>query len=257
MPETSGLKRRLRDGEAAVGCWLWLNSGIAAELMSLAGYDCAMIDLEHGFGTLGEAVQIMHALRRGPTAPLMRVPANDPVWLKRALDTGVEGVMIPAVDSVADAEAAVRACRYPPAGERGMAVSVVRAADYGHDWQSYLERADEDLVVIVQIETRGGVDGLEGIAAVEGVDMLFIGPFDLSASLGHSGEPDHPEVHEVIQRIEQAARDAGKMLGSIPTPKRPAAELIARGYNLVLADGDLTLLRDAAAESVRRIRRGD
>ncbi|MHC4984251.1 MAG: HpcH/HpaI aldolase family protein, partial [Planctomycetota bacterium] len=184
----------------------------------------------------------------------MRVPANDPVWIKRALDTGIAGIMIPAVGGAAEAEAAVAACRYPPRGHRGMAPTIVRASGYGADWRGYVDKAAEELLVICQIETRQAVEEAAGIASVDGVDMLFLGPFDLSAALGQLGAPDHPEVRTRITEVEQAAKAAGKRLGGIPTPGRTAEALFAAGYDLVLADFDVVLLRDGAHASVARLR---
>lgn len=253
MNEDAVLKARLGTGRPTLGCWLHLFSPLAAEILSQAGYDCVMIDLEHGAGSLMDAVSLMHAVQGRTCAPLIRVPANDPVWIKRALDLGIAGIMIPALDNAAEAEAAVGACRYPPQGRRGMAPTIVRASAYGADWCGYVERAAKDLLVICQIETAGAVRNASEIAAVEGVDMLFLGPFDLSAALGRMGEPDHPEVRNRIEQVEQAAKAAGKHLGGIPTPGRTAEALFAAGYDLVLADFDVLLLRDAARSSVARL----
>ena len=159
-----------------MGCWLHLFSPLAAEIMAQAGYDCVMIDLEHGAGTLMDAISLMHAVQGRDCAPLIRVPSNDPDWIKRALDTGAAGIMIPAIGSAAEAEAAVGACRYPPQGHRGMAPTIVRASGFGSDWRTYVETSAEDLLVICQVETGGAVAEAAGIAAIEGVDMLFIGP---------------------------------------------------------------------------------
>jgi 2-keto-3-deoxy-L-rhamnonate aldolase RhmA len=248
------LKTRFGAGQRAIGCWLHLVSPIAAEVVSQAGYDCVMIDLEHGPAGLMDAVQLMHAVQGRDCAPLLRVPANDPVAIKRALDIGVEGIMVPAVNSAAEAAAAVEACRYPPRGSRGLAPIIVRAADYGVGWRDYVERADDELLIICQIETGAAVEAAGAIAALEGVDMLFLGPFDLSASLGHLGAPDHPEVLARIEAVEQAAKAAGVRLGGIPTPERGAEALFAAGYDLVLADFDVLLLRDAARAAVARLR---
>ncbi len=255
MNEGAALKARLGTGRPALGCWLHLFSPLAAEVVAQAGYDCVLIDLEHGAGGLMDAVSLMHAVQGRACAPLMRVPANDPVWIKRALDIGIAGIMIPAVDNAAEAEAAVAACRYPPEGRRGMAPTIVRASAYGADWRGYVERAaKEDLLVICQVETAAGVRNAAEIAAVEGLDLLFLGPFDLSAALGRMGEPDHPEVRRSIEQVERAAKAAGKALGGIPTPDRSAEALFAAGYDLVLADFDVLLLRDAARSSVARLR---
>ena len=254
MREGATLKARLGSGPPAVGCWLQLFSPLAAEILAQAGYDCVMIDLEHGAGSVMDAVSLMHAVQGENCAPLMRVPSNDSVWIKRALDTGIAGIMIPAISSAAEAEAAVDACRYPPRGHRGMAPTIVRASSYGADWRGYVEKSAGELLVICQVETGQAVEEAAEIASVEGVDMLFIGPFDLSAALGRIGEPDHPEVRARITDVEQAAKAQGKRLGGIPTPGRTAEALFADGYDLVLADFDVALLRDGARSSVERLR---
>ena len=254
MPAEFPLKRELLAGRPAFGCWLELFSPLAAEIVAQAGYDCVMIDLEHGPGSLMDAIALFHAVQGAGAAPLLRVPANDPVALKRALDIGPAGVMIPAVNARAEAEAAVAACRYAPRGVRGMAAPVVRASRYGADWQTYVQNAHETLLVICQIESRAAVEAVEEIAAVQGVDMLFVGPFDLSANVGHLGEPDHPEVRELIAAVERAAKAAGKLLGAIPTPGRGVEDLLAAGYDLLLPDMDSLMLRDAARAALARWR---
>ncbi len=253
MAASGSFKRRLAEGPSAVGCWLHLFSPIAAEIVAGTGYDCVMIDLEHGPGSPMDALALLQAIQGHPCAPLLRVGANDPVEIKRVLDLGLAGIMIPSVDTPAAAADAVAACRYPPQGRRGMAPTIVRASDYGKDWRGYVERADRDLLVICQIESAEAVAAAAEIAAVDGVDMLFLGPFDLSAALGHPGQPDHPEVRRRIEAVEAAARAAGCLLGGIPTPERGADQLFAAGYDLVLADFDLVLLRDAARSSLDRL----
>jgi len=184
----------------------------------------------------------------------MRVPSNDEVALKRALDTGVAGVMVPAVNTADEAAAAVAACHYPPRGRRGMAAAIVRGADYGLRAAEYTQSAGEELLVMCQIESAEAVENVTAIAGTEGVDMLFVGPFDLSANLGHVGEPDHPEVRAAIARVEAAAKAAGTRLGAIPTPERTPAELVAAGYELIIVDADVLLLRDGAQASLAKLR---
>lgn len=248
------LKRRLRAGEPVFGCWLELFSPIAAEVVALAGYDCVLVDLEHGPGSTMDALAVLQAAAARDCAALVRVPANDPVAIKKALDIGVAGVMVPSVDSAAEATSAVSACRYPPRGRRGMAAGIVRASGYGTHLSDYLARAEQDLLIICQIESAAAVENAAAIAAVDGVDLLFVGPFDLSASCGHLGEPDHPEVQAMIGRVEAAARAAGTALGALPTPERPAAKLLAAGHRLLLADVDVALLGDAARANVASFR---
>ncbi len=247
-------KRRVTSGQPVVGCWLEMCSPIAAEVIAQAGYDAVLIDLEHGPGSILDAVALMHAVQARACAPLIRVPSNDPVILKRVLDIGVVGVMIPAVNTAAEATAAVAACRYPPKGIRGMATSIVRASDYGANSRDYLAAADDSLLIMCQIESAEAVDNVAAIAATEGVDLLFIGPSDLSASLGYPGEPDHPEVRKKMAQVEAAAKQAGRALGGIPTPERSAEDLLAAGYGLILADSDVGLLGGSARARVKALR---
>jgi 2-keto-3-deoxy-L-rhamnonate aldolase RhmA len=135
-----------------------------------------------------------------------------------------------------------------------MAATIVRASNFGADWEAYVERIEREVLVICQIESQGAVENVEAIAATEGLDMLFVGPFDLSASLGYLGQPDHREVRGAIDRIEAAAKSAGALLGGISTPGRTSGELLAQGYDLILPDGDVALLRDGARASVRALR---
>jgi 4-hydroxy-2-oxoheptanedioate aldolase len=227
---------------------------LAAEIVSQAGYDCVMIDLEHGPGSVLDAIGQMQAIQGRDCTALLRVPENSPLWLKKVLDAGVGGVMVPAVNSATEAKAAVAACRYAPRGMRGMAATVVRASNYGADWKDYIGRAEAELLILCQIESRAAVEAAADIAGVDGVDMIFVGPFDLSASLGHLGQPDHPEVRAAIAAVEKAAKAAGKLLGAIPTPERSAKDLYDAGYDLVLADSDVALLRDGTRRGCQALR---
>jgi 2-keto-3-deoxy-L-rhamnonate aldolase RhmA len=248
------LKRQLREQGPGIACWLMLGSTGVTEIVARAGYDAVMIDMEHGPMGFSEVTEMLRALNGFQVAPLARVPANDPVDLKRILDTGVTGVMVPAVHGAADAQRAVAGCRYPPEGHRGLAATVVRATGHGAHWQDYLAEIGRRLTVICQIESPEGVEKVEAIAAVDGVDMLFVGPFDLSAQLGYLGQPDHPEVQRAVQRIERAAKDAGKLLGGIATPERGPERLVEAGYDLLIPDADVAHLRGGAEASVARFR---
>lgn len=247
-------KSRLAHGQAAAGCWINLFNPMAAEMVAQAGYDFVMIDMEHGPGAFMDAIAVMQAINADACEPLLRVSANDPVLIKRALDAGATGLMVPAVNSRQEAEAAVAACRYPPAGVRGVAPTIVRASRYGAEWQDYAARANEDTLVICQIESETALEAAVDIAGVEGVDMLFIGPFDLSASMGFLGQPDHPEVRSRIETVEKIAKGAGRLLGGIPTGERSAKDLYEAGYDLVLAGSDLLLLREALYADAARLR---
>ena len=241
------LRRRLYDGATAIGFWSELCAPLATEVLAGTGFDFCVIDHEHGPGGPFEAMQIMMSLKGSACAPLIRVPENNPVPIKRALDTGAEGLVIPAVNSAEEAGAAVAACLYPPAGMRGNAVPVVRASAYGAHAADYAAQADRELLIICQIEAAQAVQNVEAIAAVERVDMLFIGPMDLSGDMGFIGQPDHPEVRRAIAHVEQVAKDNGKLLGTITTPKRSIGDLAAAGHRLIAAASDTGLLQSAAA----------
>jgi 4-hydroxy-2-oxoheptanedioate aldolase len=252
---SESFKGRLGQGRGLVGVWIESYDPVAAEILGTAGYDCAMIDLEHGPGSYRDAQLVMQAMRGTACAPLIRVPVSNRVEIKRALDIGAVGVMCPSISTVEEAREAANACRYPgKGGVRGMAPTIVRAADWGRDWQGYIQRSNEQVLTIVQIETREGVENAAAIAAVEGVDMLFIGPMDLSGDLGRTGNPDHDDVQQAIRRIEQATRGAGKLLGAVPTGAHSARALLGRGYDLVIPDVDTLLLRDGARASLAALR---
>lgn len=254
MYRENGFKQRLLTGGRGYGCWLHLCSPIAAEVLALAGYDAMVIDHEHGSGDLVGAIQIMQAMSATPASPIIRVPWNDPVALKRALDTGPEGVMIPSINSADEARAAVAACRYPPDGMRGAAYGLVRASDYGMAAKAYFDKARDNLLVICQIETAEAVDAIPDIAAVDGVDMLFIGPIDLSGSIGKLGRFDDAAVIALRERAEDAIKAAGKLLGGLAVPNLGVADMAARGYDFVTAASDITLLRDAALAQLKIMR---
>ena len=245
------IKERLKAGEKVLGGWVYGLSPVTSEIMAIAGYSALLIDQEHGPTEL----QMIHsqtvaAESRGAQV-LVRVPSHDPNHVKRLLDMGISSVMFPMVDSVADAEAVVAACYYPPRGRRGLATGGIRASGYGHDTKGYFDGIPVRQMVIAQIETKGGLEAVEKIAAVDGVDMLFVGPNDLSTALGHFGQGDHPTVRTAIDRIIAAAKAKGKWLGTVPTKERDAKTLFALGFDLVISGSDVALLREAAANHVK------
>jgi 4-hydroxy-2-oxoheptanedioate aldolase len=245
MYRENTLKRRLRNGETCYGAFLGLASPAAAEIVAHAGFDCVLIDHEHGPGTLADGAALLRAVQTTPCTALIRVPWNDAVYVKRILDLGMEGVMFPAVSSAEEARAAVSACRYPPEGTRGCAASIVRASRFGME-KDYIRNADENLLVICQIETLQGVEAIPDIARVPGVDMLFVGPFDLSGSIGRLGQFDHPDVRDLLMQAERAILDSGCPYGTMPNPVRSVAALREAGCRLIVPGSDVMLLRDAA-----------
>lgn len=249
------LKDRLRAGETCYGAWLGMASQTAAEIVALAGFDCVVIDHEHGPGTLAEGLAVTRVVQSTPCTALMRVPWNDAVYVKRVLDFGVEGIMFPAVNSAEEARAAVSACRYPPEGARGCAIPFVRASRYGLA-DGYQAGCGDNLLVICQIESAQAVEAVPDIARVPGVDMLFVGPYDLSGSIGRLGEFDSPEVRSLVMRAEQAILDSGALYGTLPNPVRSLDALRDVGCNLLVPGSDIGLLRDAALAQVAALRGG-
>lgn len=249
--KSNHLKAKLAGGGKALGCWLFIGNPVVAEVIGLSGFDCVVIDHEHGPGDFQTAISLMQAVRAGgDTTCLMRVPVNDAVYIKRVLDIGAEGIVVPMVESAEQARAAVAACRYPPEGIRGCASSLVRASRYGLDEATYLAEANQGLMVICQIETQRGIDNLEAIAAVDGVDMLFIGPSDLAASQGYLRDRSNPAFTALLKGLQERIGRAGVKAGTVPRADADSAALLGDGYDLVVGASDIGLLRDGARAQV-------
>jgi len=251
----NAVKRRLNAGEKTSGAWLSLCSPIAAEIMADAGFDWLLIDMEHGHGDYQTLLAQLQAIEGSGTVPLVRVQGNDPMVIKRVLDLGAYGAMIPWVSGRKECEAAAAACKYPPDGLRGMAGSH-RAAGFGRFGADYWKRANTEVLVIVQIETVAALRDIDAMLAVPGVDVAFVGPTDLSAALGHVGDPKHPEVAEAIATIERAAQKAGVALGTISRGVEDAKPLYARGYQMITLASDAGLVTQGAGAAVTQFRVG-
>jgi 2-keto-3-deoxy-L-rhamnonate aldolase RhmA len=245
------IKERLKAGEKVLAGWIFGLSPVTMEVMALAGYDALLIDQEHGAVDMEKVYLLMLAAEGRGGQVMMRVPSHDPNHVKRVLDLGMQTVMFPMVDSAADAKAVVAACLYPPKGRRGLATGGIRASGWGIDTKGYISGIPDRQLIMCQIETPGGLHAVEEIAGVEGVDLLFVGPNDLSASLGHFGDQDHPDVRAAIDRIVKAAKAKGKFLGTVPTKQRDAKALFAAGFDLVVSGSDVALLREAAVAHVK------
>jgi len=244
------LKKKMLAGNQTLSCWLHLGSTVSAEIMSLVGYDGAVIDMEHSPIDYLGATTLMQAMSASDTSPVMRVPWNDQVEIKRALDTGVQGIIIPSVDTVEAAKAAVSACLYPPRGIRGVAHILNRASSYGLESDAYLEGEARELLIVCQVESLEAVSNIEDIAAVDGIDMLFVGPIDLSSSAGKIGDFDNPIFIDAVARAEKVIGESGKLLGGIPRLGDSPRDMFARGYNFVVTSSDVLLLRDAAIKNI-------
>lgn len=239
-------RRRLRRAPAPLGTWLMSGTASTAEALGRAGFDWLLLDQEHVPLDQRDTLQLLQAIAGTHAAPVVRLPANEMVAFKRALDLGAQTVMVPFVDSAEDARRAVSHAKYPPEGQRGFA-AVLRASGYG-TVKDYGKRANDSIFTIIQLETPQAVAALEDIAAVPGVDALFLGPGDLSSSMGHIGNIMHPEVQAVIRDVASRCRKIGIPCGIVgPTPEVVSgfAEL---GYSFVAVASDLAMMmRQASA----------
>lgn len=237
-------KAALAEGRPQIGLWISLLEAFAAEAVAAAGFDWLLFDTEHSPGSELSVLGQLQAVAPYPVTPIVRPVTNDTALIKRFLDIGVQTLLIPYVQSAAEAEAAVAAMRYPPRGVRGVS-TLTRATGFGRT-QDYLARAESELCLLVQIETRAGLDAIEAIAAVDGVDGLFIGPSDLSASLGHLGDASHPEVAAAIEDAFRRIRAAGKPAGFLSLDPALNHRAIGWGSSFTAVGTDLSLLARGA-----------
>ena len=225
-----------------IGCWCSLGNPITTEVLGVAGFDWLLLDGEHSPNDVLTFIPQLMALKDSVSAPVVRPAWNDPVEIKRLLDAGFYNFLIPMVESVDAARAAVAATRYPPQGIRGVSVSQ-RGNRYG-TVKDYLQRANEQACVMVQIESRKGIAAAAEIAAVDGVDGLFVGPSDLAAGLGYLGQFNHPEVQEAMAKVFAAAKAVGKPVGILAPVEADARRYMAQGATFVAVGSDLGLFRN-------------
>lgn len=247
------LKARLADGERLYGVFLLSFSPVLAEIVGFAGYDFVVIDMEHGPGDTMAALPVLQALASTQTPAIIRIPDNDPVMAKKAMDLGPQGLMFPMIDGPKAAKRAVSYCRYPPKGIRGAAHSVVRASRYGVN-DNYLEEYEDEVLVMCQVESEEAVKKIEEIAMVEGVDCIQMGPTDLSASMGFLNDLGNKRAKEMLQRAEKGVLGLknGAFLAGFAMPHDPPSELQRRGYHMVSGAVDIGLFRDAAIADLRK-----
>lgn len=240
---------RLRRGELLVGSIVTLAAPEVAEIFSAAGLDWLFIDCEHGpLDAL--AAQRLLAAARVPC--LVRVPEASEAAIKRALDIGAAGVIVPMVNSAAQARAVVSFAKYPPRGVRG--VGRVRAQGYGFDFSHYMATANDETVVVLQCEHVAAVEAIDAIAAVDGVDAVLVGPYDLSGSMGLPGQVEHPEVLAAIGRVAEACRRAGRTRAIFTAQPEAMKAFVAQGYSLVAVGVDVAALGEAARAIVSTVR---
>ena len=238
--QRNAFKHAIAAGRLQIGLWSSLCSNIAAEIISESGFDWILLDTEHSPNEVPDLVQQLQAVQAGTATPIIRPAWNDAVLVKRVLDIGTQSVLIPYVQNADEARAAVAATRYPPQGVRGVSVAA-RASRYGRT-PGYLTKANDEICVLVQVETRAALSELDAIAKVEGVDGVFIGPSDLAASLGHLGNPQAGEVQKAIQQAVTRLKALGKPAGILTANEEEARRYIEWGFLFVAVGADVGLL---------------
>jgi 2-dehydro-3-deoxyglucarate aldolase len=240
------LRRALLQREVTLGSWVQIGHPAVAEVLARAGFDWVCVDLEHGAIDLEGTAALFRALGGSGCVPVARLPANDPIWIHRVLDAGAGGLIIPMVKTVTEAEAAVREAKYPPRGVRGFGYS--RANSHGADFSKYIASANDEIAMILQIEHKDALANLDAILAVEGVDGVFVGPLDLSGSMGITGQLEHPRMVEALAQYRSVCREHRKAAGMHLV--RPDAAGIRRaleeGYTMLALGLDNVFLQEGA-----------
>jgi 2-dehydro-3-deoxyglucarate aldolase len=246
------LRRDLRAGKTLIGCWASLASPITTEVLGVAGFDWVLLDGEHSPNDVTTFIPQLMALKDSVSAPVVRPSSNDAVEIKRLLDAGFYNFLVPFVESADDARRAVAATRYPPQGIRGVSVSQ-RSNRYGAV-KDYLQHINEQIAVIVQIESQDGLRAVREIAAVDGVDAVFVGPSDLAAAMGHLGNSAHPEVQAAIASVFAEVQAIGKPLGILAPVEADARRYMAMGASFVAVGSDLGVFRSGTQALIDRYR---
>ncbi len=249
----NAFKRGLKAGEAQMGLWVSLCSGLAADMIADVGYDWLLIDMEHSPSDLETVVHQMQAVLPFGSTALVRPPWNEPVLIKRLLDAGAPGFLFPMVQTAEEAAAAVAACRYPPKGVRGVA-GVNRGNRWGRD-KDYLDQVEEETCILVQIETVEALDRAEEIASVEGVDGVFFGPADIAASMGKVGQPADPEMWELIFAAAARVRAVGTPTGTLIGDPGLINRCLDEGFLFVALGTDHGLLARGAESLLAQYKR--
>ncbi|MET3998536.1 4-hydroxy-2-oxoheptanedioate aldolase [Marinobacterium sp. MBR-109] len=248
-------KQGLASGQPQYGLWLGLPDNSAAEIAAVAGFDWLLIDGEHAPFDLRTIMSHLQAMAPYDVAPIVRCVEGNTALIKQLLDIGVQTLLVPMVETAEQAEQLVRAVRYPPAGVRGLGTSLARAARW-NQVPGYLKKANDEICLIVQVETAGAMENLDAILQVEGVDGVFIGPSDLSASMGYIGDAGNPVVVKAINTGLNKIRDAGKYAGLLCLDPSLAQDYVEQGANFVGVGVDTMILANETRKLAQRFKQG-
>lgn len=248
----SSFKRKLTHTDLLIGTIVTLPSPAITEIYCQAGFDWLFVDLEHSTLSIKDAQAILQTAGQ-KAACVIRVPSIDEAWIKRVLDIGPAGIIIPQVKSVEEAKLAIQLCKYPPEGLRS--VGLARAHGYGENFQEYVASANNEVAIVLQIEHIDAVNNIEEIIKVPGIDSLFIGPYDLSASMGKTGQVTDPDVQEAIARVKEIAEKAKMPLGIFGANADAVKSYIRDGYSLITVGIDTMLITKTATAIIKALKR--
>ncbi len=249
----NSIRQRALNRELLAGVWCNLGSSLTVEMAVWAGFDWILLDIEHGSGDHEMLVHQLQAAARTRASPIVRVAWNEPPRFKRVLDLGAVGVMVPYVNSAAEARLAVASMRYPPQGIRGVA-RFIRASGFGEEFDAYFASANENLVTVVQIETEQAVENAREIASVDGVDVLFIGPLDLSVNMGIPQQFEHMRFRQAKGRVAEESRRAGKAAGLLLTKPEQIGSAMSEGFTFLALGSDGGMVASGMRDTVAAFR---
>jgi 2-keto-3-deoxy-L-rhamnonate aldolase RhmA len=235
------IRDRVLNGQLVSGTWCMLGSTLTVELAGSAGLDWILIDLEHGYADLETLLHQLQAAAATPAVPIVRIPWNEAHRFKRILDMGASGVMVPFINNAKQADIAAKSTRYPPHGIRGLSTAS-RASDFGRNFDHYFAHANDTLLTVVQIESEEAVKNANEIAAVDGIDVLFVGPADLSTNMGIPLQLDHPDFQRALKTIVSACKNAGKAAGILLGKHEQIAPAVEAGFTFIALSTDITVV---------------
>lgn len=246
------LKERIRNHETIHGCWINLGSTVSAEIVGRAGFDWVLVDLEHGAGNDGVMYQQLQVLSGTPATPVVRIDHTSRPKVQRILDAGANGIMFPQIQSAEEANLVTRMMHYPPKGTRGMA-KMVRATGFGKNASDYIANLEKNIVGVIQIETLSALEQIEEIAALDFVDVLFVGPSDLTMAMGIFGQLEHPRYQKAISDVALAAQKYNKTAGVLLLDIREYEMYQRLGYRFLACGADASFVMKGAEEIIKQM----